>query len=88
MVGALSIVRFRTPIKEPEELVYLFLSISLGLGFGAGYPLLTSVIVFIILLFNYLFLKQKKTLKTNEYNLIIEINNGEFTEGLRSYLKY
>ena len=30
LVGALSIVRFRTPIKEPEELVYLFLSIAIG----------------------------------------------------------
>ena len=28
LVGALSIVRFRTPIKEPEELVYLFLAIG------------------------------------------------------------
>ena len=32
LVGALSIVRFRTPIKEPEELVYLFLAIAIGLG--------------------------------------------------------
>ena len=29
LVGALSIVRFRTPIKEPEELVYLFLAIAI-----------------------------------------------------------
>ena len=36
LVGALSIVRFRTAIKDPEELVYLFLSISIGLGFGAN----------------------------------------------------
>lgn len=36
LVGALSIVRFRTPIKEPEELAYLFLSIAVGLGLGAG----------------------------------------------------
>lgn len=36
LVGALSIVRFRTPIKEPEELAYLFLSIAIGLGLGAG----------------------------------------------------
>mgnify|MGYP001276381203 CR=1 FL=1 len=36
LVGALSIVRFRTPIKEPEELVYLFLAIAIGLGYGAG----------------------------------------------------
>ena len=35
LVGALSIVRFRAAIKEPEELVYLFLIISIGLGCGA-----------------------------------------------------
>lgn len=36
LVGALSIVRFRAAIKEPEELVYLFLVIAIGLGAGAG----------------------------------------------------
>jgi uncharacterized membrane protein YhiD involved in acid resistance len=36
LVGALSIIRFRSAIKEPEELVYIFLSIALGLSFGAG----------------------------------------------------
>ena len=33
LIGALSIVRFRTPIKEPEELIYLFFSIAIGIGF-------------------------------------------------------
>ena len=37
LLGALSIVRFRTPIKESEELAYLFLNIAIGLGLGAGY---------------------------------------------------
>ena len=36
LVGALSIVRFRAAIKEPEELVYLFLVIAIGLSMGAG----------------------------------------------------
>lgn len=35
LIGALSIVRFRTPIKEPEELAYLFLCIAVGLAIGA-----------------------------------------------------
>jgi len=35
LVGALSIVRFRTPIKEPEELAYIFLAIAMGLALGA-----------------------------------------------------
>lgn len=36
LVGALSIVRFRAAIKDPEELVYLFLNIGVGLAAGAG----------------------------------------------------
>lgn len=37
LVGALSIVRFRAAIKEPEELVYLFFCIASGLAIGAEY---------------------------------------------------
>ncbi len=36
MVGALSIVRFRTAIKEPVEIVFLFWSIAAGIVIGAG----------------------------------------------------
>ena len=46
LVGALSIVRFRAAIKEPEELVYLFLVISLGLCFGANQFLIGYVFTF------------------------------------------
>jgi len=48
LVGALSIVRFRAAIKEPEELAFLFLAISIGLGLGAGQPLLTIIAFAII----------------------------------------
>jgi hypothetical protein len=48
LVGALSIVRFRAAIKEPEELVYLFLCIGVGLALGAGQPLLAVVLVVIV----------------------------------------
>ncbi|MDP6410733.1 MAG: DUF4956 domain-containing protein [Planctomycetota bacterium] len=43
LVGALSIVRFRTAIKEPEELAYLFLTIAIGLGLGADQRLITII---------------------------------------------
>jgi hypothetical protein len=49
LVGALSIVRFRAAIKEPEELAYLFLAVSVGLGIGAGQALLTMVALVVIL---------------------------------------
>jgi uncharacterized membrane protein YhiD involved in acid resistance len=41
LVGALSIVRFRAAIKEPEELAFLFVTIAIGLGLGANQTLLT-----------------------------------------------
>ena len=46
LVGALSIVRFRTPIKEPEELLYLFVAIAIGLGLGAN-QLVATVVGFV-----------------------------------------
>jgi hypothetical protein len=49
LVGALSIVRFRTPIKEPEELAYLFISIAIGLGLGAAQTVPTVVASIFIL---------------------------------------
>jgi len=49
LVGALSIVRFRTPIKEPEELAYLFIAIALGLGLGANQVVATVVAGLLIL---------------------------------------
>jgi uncharacterized membrane protein YhiD involved in acid resistance len=49
LVGALSIVRFRAAIKDPEELVFLFMSIGVGLACGAGQPLLAVVALVVIL---------------------------------------
>jgi len=52
LVGALSIVRFRTAIKEPEELAYLFLAIGLGIGLGDNQRLvvlLTLVVAIIVM---------------------------------------
>ncbi|MAE77094.1 MAG: DUF4956 domain-containing protein [Planctomycetes bacterium] len=48
LVGALSIVRFRSAIKEPEELTYLFLAIAVGLGFGGNQRVITICAFFVI----------------------------------------
>jgi hypothetical protein len=78
LVGALSIVRFRTPIKEPEELVYLFLAIAIGLGYAAGQTLLTSVIFLSILIVSYFWLSNQNN-KVIEYNLVISWGDKELT---------
>ena len=56
LVGALSIVRFRAAIKEPEELTYLFMAIGIGLVTGANKPLLA--ILAMALIFPLLYLNQ------------------------------
>lgn len=51
LVGALSIVRFRAAIKEPEELVFLFLCIGVGLALGAELPQVALVLVVVATVF-------------------------------------
>jgi len=68
LVGALSIVRFRAAIKDPEELVYLFLIISIGLGCGAGqiYISVIGTLFSLFILFFYFSLYKKKFLNENK----------------------
>ncbi len=54
MVGALSIVRFRTAIKDPMDLVFLFWAISVGIICGAGYAVI-AVIASVVLTAGILF---------------------------------
>ncbi len=54
MVGALSIVRFRTPIKDSMDLVFLFWAIAVGIANGVGYysiSVIGSALICLILLF-------------------------------------
>ncbi len=69
LVGALSIVRFRTAIKEPEELAFFFVSIAIGLGLGAEQRLVTIVGVGIIS--GIIVLKKRRKLEEVSQNLII-----------------
>ena len=74
LVGALSIVRFRTAIKEPEELVYFFVAIALGLGMGANQRIVTLVGAVIIIL--YIVVQNMNAVKNAiQQNLIITIAN-------------
>ena len=78
LVGALSIVRFRTAIKEPEELVYFFVAIALGLGMGANQRLVTLVGAIIIIL--YIVIQNISTVRNVvQQNLIVTISNTSET---------
>lgn len=79
LVGALSVIRFRTPIKEPEELVYLFLAIALGLGYGAGQTFVTSIVFVVVVLLIHFWLSRKSITLENEYNLLIDWTKSDAT---------
>jgi len=73
LVGALSIVRFRTAIKEPEELSYLFLAIAIGLGFGADQKAVTLIAFAIII--GLIWLKSISRRSVEHQNLYLEISS-------------
>jgi hypothetical protein len=73
MVGALSIVRFRTPIKNPTELVIYFLLITLGIVMNVSVNLALNLVLFITILF--IILECYNQLKTNFFKIDPGINN-------------
>jgi uncharacterized membrane protein YhiD involved in acid resistance len=75
LVGALSIVRFRTPIKEPEELAYLFLSIGAGLGLGAHQTLPTIIATIAILSIMAVLKWQRR--EDQQKNLYLSLDLGQ-----------
>ena len=77
LVGALSVVRFRTAIKEPEELSYLFFTIAIGLGLGANQTLITFIGFVLIAIFIYLSnLRKIKKVSTNFMSLLVSVNES------------
>ena len=85
MVGALSIVRFRTAIKEPLDIAFLFWSIAVGIVLAAGFiPLavIGSIIIGVILL---IFVNKKSS--RNPYIAVIVCENRASEEAADNYIK-
>ena len=85
MVGALSIVRFRTAIKEPLDIAFLFWSIAGGIVLAAGMiPLAVfgSVLIGLIILF---FANRKE--HTNPYIIVLECDGHDSEQKAMAFLK-
>lgn len=80
MVGALSIVRFRTAVKEPQDLVFLFWSIATGIICGAGLfevAVITAILVTVVLL-----LLELLPTRSESMLLIVNADNCDVEEEL------
>ena len=89
MVGALSIVRFRTAIKEPMDIAFLFWAIAVGIVLGAGMiPLAVFGSVFVGMVL-WVFVNRKTT--DQPYIMILNCTDGEAEgqalEQVRKYVK-
>lgn len=85
MVGALSIVRFRTAIKEPLDIAFLFWSIAVGIVLAAGMiPLAVFGSVFIGIML--LLMVNRKTYR-NPYMLVIHCENYESERTALDFVK-
>jgi uncharacterized membrane protein YhiD involved in acid resistance len=77
LVGALSIVRFRAAIKDPEELTYLFLSIGIGLAAGADEIIIAiGAFVFIVLLLFAQAMLRKRSLFKSADNMHLNLSTS------------
>ncbi len=91
MVGALSIVRFRTAIKDPMDLVFLFWSISVGIACGAG--MLEIAVAGSMILTLIIFLLDRLPLAKAAMILVVNADagkeqTGRITELVKKYSKY
>lgn len=88
LVGALSIVRFRAAIKDPEELTFLFLVIGIGLATGANKPILAAIAILLILFLLWIskYMYKTDTLKTEDKMYINITTDKENIEELSALL--
>ena len=85
LVGALSIVRFRTPIKDAEELGYLFLIIATGLAAGAEQEV--AILVSVPLILFCLFLINNKREKLGDSGVLYIESNKDIHEKVINFFK-
>ena len=85
MVGALSIVRFRTAIKEPMDIAFLFWSIAVGIVLAAG--LIPLAVFGSIFIGAVLVAFSKKKTVDSPYILVAHCENSEIEEQVRIFVK-
>ena len=84
MVGALSIVRYRTAVKEPLDLLYLFWSITTGITVGAQmYPLaIVAALIMTLILVGF---NMKKT-RGSLYIVVVHYRDEEAYDQIRQVM--
>jgi len=89
LVGALSIIRFRTPIKSAEDLTKLFFSVAIGIGCASGEILTTGIFIAIAILFDIGFRLVKTKLgriNSSEYEIFVSLEKNDSVTDLLEFI--
>ena len=86
MVGALSIVRFRTPVKDSMDLIFLFWAISVGISNGVGYFNISIVGSIMIALFMLILTRPGKGI-SDSFLLVIQLSDASNEEYILNEIK-
>ena len=84
MVGALSIIRYRTAIKDPMDILFLFWAVGTGITIGAKQIYLASLGAVIVILM--LFILNQKAIRNTIYILLVHYSGEDLDEQLRKIL--
>ena len=84
MVGALSIVRFRTAVKDPMDLLYLFWAITTGITAGAGMYVLALIAAAIMILMIILFYSRQQRKTEMAVEIFCKQADMDFMEKIRA----
>jgi len=85
MVGALSIVRYRTAVKDPVDLLYLFWAVASGIATGAG-MFLIALFVFLVMAAILLIVNRLKGKRDEMYILLVHYSGDGIDEKIRRAL--
>ncbi len=82
MVGALSIVRYRTAVKDPIDLMFLFMAVAMGIAIGAGmaYIALLALVIMALLL---VLLNRLRSIREDTYILLVHYTGDGAEDAVR-----
>ena len=82
MVGALSLVRYRTALKDPMDLLYLFWTVASGIAIGAGmFPI--ALFVFIVMAVLLILLQNRRSQRDTMYIMLVHYSGEEVEDIVR-----
>ena len=82
MVGALSIVRYRTAVKDPMDLLYLFWAVASGIATGAG-MFAIALFAFVVMAVILLIFRRSRSRRDEMYILLVHYTSDQAEEAVR-----